>query len=200
MISVVIQAGGRSSRMGQDKGLLPVGGVPIVERIADCVAGIGEEMLVVSNTPERYLHLGLPIVSDEVPGAGALPGLRTALQAATGDYVLLVACDMPFLNRELLCYLLRQTEGVDAVVPMWNERFQTMHAVYAREPGLVAVDKALDRGDQRMISTFKDLRMQVVPAADVARFDPEGLSFFNVNTPDDLARAEQIWTRLTRDR
>lgn len=193
MISVAIQAGGRSSRMGQDKGLLPLGGKPMIEHVIERVSMLGREILITTNHPERYAYLGLRTAGDQLPGAGALPGLQTALSAARGETVLLVACDMPFLNRRLLDYLLSLATLADAVVPRWNDRYQTMHAVYSRTPVLLAVEAALARGDRRMISFYDDVKLCSVPAAKVAELDPEGASFFNVNTPEDLAVAERVW-------
>jgi molybdopterin-guanine dinucleotide biosynthesis protein A len=193
MISVAIQAGGRSSRMGEDKGLIALGDRPMVEHVVERVSGFGDEILITTNHPDRYAYLGLPTAGDNEPGAGALPGLRTALAAARGATVLLVACDMPFLNRHLLAHLLSLAPAADVIVPHWDDRFQTMHAVYARQPALRAVRAALDRGERRMISIYDDLNVLPVEAEQVARFDPEGKSFFNVNTPEDLLLAEALW-------
>lgn len=192
MITIVIQAGGRSSRMGQDKAFVQLAGKPMIEHVLANVAGLGEETIITTNQPERYAYLGHRLVSDPVPGAGALPGLHTALAAAQGDYVLLIACDMPFVDRALATYLLSLAPEADVVVPMWEE-YQTMCAVYARQPVLSAVENALAQGKKRMISFYEQVRLLVVPALTIAQFDPQGHSFFNVNTPADLAQAEQIY-------
>jgi len=192
MISVVIQAGGQSSRMGQDKALVPLAGRPMIEHILTRLAGLGGETIVTTNKPEDYEYLGLPLASDEEPGAGALPGLRTALKAAQGDNVLVLACDMPFVNRLLVEYLLGLASQADVVVPRWEEAYQTMHAVYARKNCLRAVEKALEQGEQRMISFYSDVEVYPVPSEEIAEIDPRGRSFFNVNTPEDLAEAERL--------
>lgn len=192
MISIVIQAGGQSSRMGQDKALVPLAGRPMIEHILTRLTGLGEETIITTNKPEDYEYLDLPLVSDEEPGAGALPGLRTALKAAQGDHIFVLACDMPFVNRLLVEHLLGLTSEADVIVPRWQDTYQTMHAVYARKNCLRAVEKALEKGEQRMISFYSDVKVRPVPPEEVAEIDPQGRSFFNVNTPEDLAEAERL--------
>lgn len=192
MISVVIQAGGESSRMGRDKGLVPLAGRPMIEHILTRVDGLGGELLITTNDPDDYEYLGIPLASDEVPGAGALPGLYTALSASKGNTVLLIACDMPFVNRLLLEYLLSLAHEGDVIVPRWNGMYQTMHAVYARKRTLQAVEAALESGERRMISFYPQVKVRPVTPEEIAEYDPRGRSFFNVNTPEDLAEAERF--------
>lgn len=192
MISVVIQAGGQSSRMGRDKGLVMLNDKRMIEHVLDAVAGLGDETLVTTNNPDGYGYLGLPMLGDDEPGAGALPGLRTALRGANGDYMLIVACDMPFLNRELLAFIIDQRDGADVVVPKWDGRFQPTHALYRREPCLAAVEDALANNRRRMIGFYGDVRVREISAETVAKFDPIGRTFFNVNTPEDLHLAERV--------
>lgn len=196
MISVVIQAGGQSSRMGVDKGLVPLAGRPMIEHVLARVAGLGAETLITTNNQDEYEYLGLPMASDEEPGAGALPGLRTALRAAQGETVLVVACDMPFVNRLLLEHLLSLSREADVVVPRWKDRYQTLQTVYARKKCLKAVDEALAQGERRMISFYPQVLVRHVPPEEVEEYDPTGRSFFNVNTPEELAEAERFLAEL----
>lgn len=192
MITVVIQAGGRSSRMGRDKGLVQLAGRPMIEHLVERVDQLGDELLITTNQPEEYAYLGLRLASDASPGAGALPGLRTALEAAHGETVLILACDMPFVSRPLLAHLLDLAPRADVVVPYWQGRYQTLHAVYARTPCLAAVTDALERDEKRMISFYPQLNVLRVEAGIISHFDPTGHSFFNANTPEELAAAEQM--------
>ena len=192
MISVVVQAGGRSSRMGRDKALVDLAGKPLIQYVLERVADLGDEVLITTNTQDAYAFLGYRMASDETPGVGALEGFKTALEAARGDVVLLVACDMPFVKRDLLHYMLEQIDSSDIVIPRWDDRYQPLHAVYRREPCLRAVNDALDRGEKRMVSFHKDVRVLEISETDVAQHSPDGLSFFNINTPDDLAYAESL--------
>lgn len=194
--SIVIQAGGRSSRMGQDKGLVPLAGKPMIEHVLDKVRGLGNEIILTTNFPQNYAYLNLPMASDEEPGAGALPGMMTALRAAANSHVLIVACDMPFLNRPLLEHLLSLAPQADVVVPFWEENVQPMHAVYGRERCLEAVEKALARGRRRLISFYDDLKILTIPPDTIRQYDPSGLSFFNANTPEELTQAENLYAHV----
>lgn len=197
MVTVAIQSGGNSLRMGQDKGLIPLAGRPMIAHALDRVSGLGDELLITTNRPERYRFTRARLVPDPVPGAGALAGLYTALSAAQGDPVLVVACDMPFLSRPLLGHLLSLASQADAIVPRRAGEFEPMHAVYSRGC-LPAIHTALDRGECRVVSFFADVRIRVVGQAEMEPFDPSGLSFFNINTPEDLARAEQLLASARR--
>src|SRR4030042_4718008 len=119
MLSLVIQAGGESRRMGSDKALLPFLGQPLILRPLNRLAMLAKEVLVTSNNPENYRFLGFAPIPDLVPGVGALGGLYTGLSAARFPYVAVVACDMPFASLELFAYELTLLHelGVDAVIP-----------------------------------------------------------------------------------
>lgn len=177
--------------MGQDKGLVSLAGRPLVQHVLDRVRPLGDELWITTNRPEAYAFLGVPTASDPQPGLGALVGLRTALQAARGETVLLVACDMPFLQPPLLHYLLSRAGEADVVIPRRGGEFEPLHAVYRRDC-LGAVEAALARGDSRMISFFPEVHLLPIDDAELAVRDPDGRSFFNVNTPDDLLRAEHL--------
>ena len=190
--TIVFQAGGQSSRMGQDKALVPLAGKPIIEHIIERVGSLAENHLLITNSPQNFAYLGLPLASDADPGAGALPGLKTALENAATRYIVLVACDMPFVNRELLQYQMSLAENGDVIVPLWQGYHQTMHAVYARLPVLVAVEDALAAGKRRMISFYPQVKVVEVGEPVITRFDPDGRTFFNVNTPEELEEAERM--------
>jgi molybdopterin-guanine dinucleotide biosynthesis protein A len=190
-ISVVISAGGQSSRMGTDKAFVRVGGKPIIERIVEQLDGYGAETIVITNKPDDYRYLGLPMFSDLLPDKGALGGLYTALHYAGQPHALVVACDMPFVNLPLLDHLCGLAPDFDAVVPRLDGEYEPFRAVYAR-PCEAAMRAALDAGKMRVISFFPDVRLRLVEEAEVDRFDPQHLTFFNVNRPEDLERAEEL--------
>ncbi len=191
-LSIAIQAGGRSQRMGRDKGMVLLQGTPLIEHVLSRVSSLADDLLITTNQPQIYSHLGLPVFPDRQPGAGALEGLRTALENSKGEHVLVVACDMPFLNQALLKHLLERRGRADVVVPHWNNRYQTMHAVYDRQACLAALLQAMRRDQRRMIAFYPWVRVLTVPEPDIARLDPQGLSFFNINTPEQLEEAEGI--------
>jgi molybdopterin-guanine dinucleotide biosynthesis protein A len=190
MVTIAIQAGGASSRMGRDKGLVPLAGKPMLLHLLERIAGLGEDVLITTNHPQDYGFAGVRLVEDSRPGTGALGGLHTALSAARGDSVLVLACDMPFASRPLLEHLLSRAPQADVVIPKWEGEFEPLCAVYARRC-LTAVEAALDAGERRMISFFPQVRVLALDESEWLPFDPEGLTFFNVNTPQELAEAEK---------
>jgi len=195
MITVAIQAGGRSNRMGRDKALLPLGGKPLIEHVLQRVAGLGDDVLITTNRPDDYAFLGLRMVGDRQPGAGALDGLLTALEAARSDRVLLLACDMPFVSRPLLDHMVGIDSEADVVIPRRGGRLQPLHAIYAASCA-ASVREALNAGEKRMISFLPSVQTLIVEQEILDQYDPNGLSFFNVNTPDDLVQAEQTLITL----
>lgn len=194
MITVVVQAGGQSRRMGQNKALLPFSGQPLIARVIERVRGLGDEVLVTSNTPDEMRFLNLPVFEDVMPGSGALGGLYTALLAASHPHVVVVACDMPLIRAELLAEQIRllQAEGADVVIPISAEGWEPLHAVYRRETCLPAVKAALDAGQRRMISWFEAVKVRRMEPEETRRFDPQGRSFLNVNTPEEFAKVEAL--------
>ena len=193
-MTLAVQAGGESRRMGQDKGLVPLLGQPLVTRAIERLGWLAEEVLVTTNQPEAYRFLGIPLYPDLIPGVGALSGLYTALSAARNPLVAVVACDMPFASPDLLSFARDRllAEDADVSVPHSAEGYEPFHAVYRRETCLPAVKNALDAGERRLISWFKDVKVAVLQPDEIARYDPQGLAFWNLNTPDELRQAEEI--------
>ena len=190
-LTIAILAGGRSSRMGTDKAFVRVLGRPLIEEILSQSAGLGLESLIVTNRPAEYAYLGVPLFGDVLPDKGPLGGLYTALHSATRPHVLCIACDMPFVVRPLLDYLISLIPEGDAVVPRLDGEAEPFRAIYSRAC-LAPIRAALDAGRMRMISFFPDVRVRFVDEAEIDRFDPQHLSFFNVNTPEDLEQARRL--------
>ena len=194
MISLVVQAGGKSSRMGQDKGLVPLNGKPLIEHVISRLDGLVNEILITTNHPADYKYLKIPLARDSDPGAGALSGLQTALKAANGERILVIACDMPFVNRGLVKYMLSISERADVVIPEFEKRLQPLHALYHRSRCLAAVEVVLREGKKRMISFHHLVSVSKISSDKVKAIDPTGQSFLNINTQEDLSASEQLLT------
>jgi len=194
MLSLVIQAGGESQRMGTDKALLPFLGKPLILRPLNRLAGLANEVLVTSNHPESYPFLGLTPIPDVFPGLGALGGLFTALSVARYPYVAVVACDMPFASLEIFALevILLQETGADAVIPRSGAGTEPFHAVYRRESCLPFVHSALEASKRRVDAWFSQANIRYLELADMLPYDPEGLAFLNINTPEELQVTEKI--------
>jgi molybdopterin-guanine dinucleotide biosynthesis protein A len=194
MVTLVIQAGGKSSRMGQNKALLPFQGEPLITRVYRRLASLVDEVLVTVNQTTGFEFLGLPLITDIYPGKGTLGGLFTGLQAARGPLIAVVGCDMPFVNPTLLhaeLDLLDRTEA-DAVIPLSDTGLEPLHAVYRRETCLPAIYKSLMADQLRLVSWLPDVKVQEMPLDEVKLYDPELHAFFNLNTPDDFKQAEAM--------
>lgn len=188
--TLAVQAGGRSSRMGTDKGLVELDGKPLAGHVIDRLSDLAGEVIITTNNPESYARFGCRLVADAEPGAGSLAGLLTALAGAWGDPVLVVACDMPFASRRLAAHMLALIASAEAVVPRPGDAFEPMFAVYRRSC-LPAIRRALDGGDRRLISFFDEVLLHVVEADQARSIEPDPYAFFNVNSPADLDAAAQ---------
>jgi Molybdopterin-guanine dinucleotide biosynthesis protein A len=183
--------------MGQNKALMPFCGEPLIERMLRRVSGLADEVFITTNLLENleYLeYLGLPVIADIHPGKGALGGLYTALTSAANPEVIVVACDMPFVNPRLLlaeCDLLFTTQ-TDAVIPVSPFGIEPLHAVYRRESCLTAVQRALDAGQLRLSAWFSEVTVRMMAIDEVAAYDPDFNAFINVNTPEEFQRAESL--------
>lgn len=194
MLTVCIQAGGASSRMGEDKALKTFLGRPLVQRVAERLSSIADELIVTTNRPEEYAFLNLPLFPDLKPGRGALGGLYTAIASAKHPIVAVVACDMPFASPPLLeaaSNLLVQEE-VDVVIPRSEEGYEPLHALYRRETCLPAIESSIDADQWKVIAWFPQVKVRVLTPEEIRQYDPAGLAFWNVNTPEEFSKAETI--------
>ncbi len=193
MYSIVIQAGGKSSRMGQDKSFLPVCGKPLFDLVVDRVSGLSNDLVITSNDPGKFRNYHATVVQDEYGGVGALAGLHAGIKAAKNELVIAVANDMPFISVELLTYMQQQVQPhVDVVIPCSEKGYEPFHAIYRKSTCLPAIEKAILAQKKRIISWFEDVQVLAINESVLQMYDPKGLAFFNVNTVEDLRFAESI--------
>ena len=195
-ITGVIQAGGRSARMGgRPKALVELGGRPIIERVADVVRAVADDVLIVTNTPDLYASLGLPMVPDAFPDGGSLGGIYSGLRAARGDAAFTVACDMPFLMVEVARLVTARAADADVVAPRVGARWETLHACYSKAC-LDPMETRLRAGQLKIVDFYDEVRVLAVAEEAIARHrDPE-IVFMNVNTPEDLEAARGLLPTL----
>jgi molybdopterin-guanine dinucleotide biosynthesis protein A len=201
MLTVVVQAGGQSSRMGEDKALKPFLGKPLIQRVIDRLSPIADEMIVTTNRPHEYAFLKLRLVSDLKPGRGALGGLYTAIASASSPFVAVVACDLPFASAALLesARRLLTDERVDVVVAKTDEGHEPFHAAYRRETCLPAIESAIEADLWKATAWFPQVKVCELTPKEVKALDPSGLCFWNLNTPEEFAKAEEIENLNTKD-
>ena len=191
-VSGVILAGGVSRRLEKNKALERIGGKALIERVIDSLVPLTTEVLAVVARPEQATALRLPpsvrVVSDRYPGGGSLGGIFTGLEASAEPWSLVVACDMPFLNRELLRHLMAQSSNVDAVIPCLGGQPEPLHALYSKAC-LAPMERMLRAGQLKIAPLFEAVRVRYVDEETIDRIDPRHLSFFNINTQADLEEA-----------
>jgi FdhD protein len=186
-VSGVILAGGKSSRMGSNKALLPYRGGRFIESIHRQLAEIFEEVLLVTNNPEQYEFLPCRKVSDIFPGAGALAGIHSGLYHGNSPAIFAVACDMPYLNNELVRHLADRADADSVIIPEGPAGLEPLHAVYGKGC-LDAVEESLMAGERRIMSFFDRVSIVRVNSEQIAGFDPSFSSFCNINTPEEYFR------------
>ncbi len=191
----IVLAGGASQRFGRRKAAVQFAGRPLIETVCHKVRSVCTDLVVVSSEssePFEELDSDVRIVSDLRPGCGPLGGIHTGLHYATSSHALVVACDMPFLSEPLLRHMVElSTHGYDVVIPRIGEFIEPLHAVYARTL-LARAEKLIDAGERRVFALLDGAAVHEIDSATIRRFDPEQMSFFNLNTQTDLAQARRF--------
>ena len=192
-LSLAIIAGGQSRRMGRDKAFVELGGSALIERVIQRSADLGQaETILITNKPADYAHLGLPMYRDALPDKGSLGGIYTALLQARCPAVLVLACDMPFVNTDLLRFMIAQLDAAtDIVVPRVDAYPQALHAIY-RQTCIKPIRAQLEANRLKIIRFYDQMRVRYLDEADYAEIDPAGSSFANLNTPAELEQARQL--------
>ena len=174
--------------MGQSKALLSFGGEPLISRIVMTLSGLFSDIVVVASPEQDLPPLPVTLVRDDVAYQGPVGGIANGLRAARGEICFVTACDAAFLNTALIAHLVSRLAEYDVVVPHWQGRPQPLHAVYRRRV-LTLLEGQLSRGELRPVSLFEKVPTLRIEEAEIRRFDPDGASFFNMNSPDDYAEA-----------
>lgn len=190
----IILAGGRGGRLGRDKTLEKVGGHAMLQRVTDCLTSICDEIIVViaQDQPEPSVSAEAKVVVDLYMGKGSLGGIYTGLVASGSFHNLVVACDMPFLNPSLLRYLMKVSPGFDVVISRDGEgRLEPLHALYSRNC-IDPIDQQLKQGNLKIDGFLNQVKVRYVEEEETSELDPHRLSFFNINTPADLEKAEAM--------
>lgn len=201
--SAIILAGGFSTRLGQDKGLVQLAGKPLVRHVLDKTKNLVEETLVVVSSKsqaekyEKVLGSDATILVDNAEAHGPLAGANVGFREASGTYSLLLPCDAPFISRDILQLLLELCINKNAVIPRWpNCNIEPLQAVYCTEAALRASKEAVSSGEVKMQAMVDKLRgVRYVSTLVLEQLDPELNTFINVNTAFDLKKAEAILNR-----
>jgi len=201
----IILAGGKSSRLGRSKALQAIQGKSLIQRVVDRVAILSTEIIIATARGEAIpcsSAVSMKTVADICPGKGPLAGIYSGLRASTSPRAIVVGCDMPFLSVSLLDYMSRISSTFDVIVPRIEDKVEPLCAVYSRSC-LAPIQGLLGQNELRINELFTMVRVRYIGEDEINRFDPEHLSFFNVNGRADLNRArslatEREWTTGSR--
>lgn len=191
-MTAVILAGGENKRTGLNKALLKLNGQSLMETIIGKLRNLFKEVIIVSSYPREYEHLNLKVVKDLIPQKGPLGGIYSGLSFSKSSHSFVVACDMPFINPDLIRYMKVRIDDSDVLIPKTREGYEPLHAFYSKNC-LDVIRKQLDsEASLKIVDFFDQVKVKYIEEEEVRKFDPDGLSFFNINTSGDLNKARQI--------
>ena len=193
-VTGIILAGGKSLRLGRNKSLEIIGGIPLIERVIKRLTPITSRLILVTARDSVSLTAitSLEVVTDIYPGKGPLGGIYTGLCASRTIPNIVVGCGMPFLNTELLEHMAKLLPSFDAIVPRWpNGQKEPLHAVYSISC-LPTMKKHLESNRHSIIHVLREMHVLHLNKRGFSSFDPEFLSFFNINDEIDVDLANKI--------
>jgi molybdopterin-guanine dinucleotide biosynthesis protein A len=197
-ISCIVLAGGKGLRLGRNKILETFDNTSLLERALSNLSFLDSDIIIVTanrqSLPQFVVSLMRRVVADIYPGKGPLGGIYTGLVASNSFYNLVVASDMPFLNRALLRHMIQLADGFDLILPRLGTKVEPLHAVYSKGC-LSPIERMLKQGNLSISQLFPRVRVRYVEAEEIDRFDPGHLSFFNINTEADLEKAKELARR-----
>jgi molybdopterin-guanine dinucleotide biosynthesis protein A len=184
-ITGIILSGGKSIRMGENKAFIQIEGVPIIRRIYDLFKELFQEVIIVTDQKDLFSNFDSKICSDLIPGKGALGGLYTGIFFSSFQHSFCVACDMPFIRKSLVQYLIENIDDADVIVPRTKDGLQPLHAIYSKHC-INPIRRLIDAGKSKIIDLYYQVNVKIVDEKDFLCLDPGRESFINVNTPEEL--------------
>ncbi len=194
-ITAVVLAGGRSSRMGRNKAFLKLGHKTMIETIVESLQKIFRNVIVVTNTPEKYTMLNqVEFIQDiiDTKEKKSLIGLYSGLVASKTDYVFVTGCDMPFVNIEFIKYMIESIKDEDIVVPFCYDHYEPLYAIYGKRciPGF---KELIEKNKFKIIDIFKNLNVKEIQKSEIRKFDKNTLCFKNINTYEQYMEIKDLF-------
>jgi molybdopterin-guanine dinucleotide biosynthesis protein A len=181
--------------LGHDKVIERLGNTTLLEKVISRIDSFSQEIVIVTAEKRDFEQFSgnpkVKTVTDILPGRGSLGGIYTGLVNSSFSYNFVIAADMPFLNRELIGYMIGTAEGFDYVIPRMGKFYEPLHAIYSKNC-ISPIEDMINRDRRVIIELFDYVKVRYVDTEEIDRFDPEHLSFFNINTKQDLERARKI--------
>ena len=184
-VTGLILAGGKSSRFGKNKALVEVGGVRLIERVIKVMGSVFKQVIIITNTPDEYAYLKLPMIEDLIKGLGPLGGLYTGLESISNETGFFVACDMPFLSEPLIRHIVEFRNEFDVILPKIDWKIEALHGLYNKRC-LPAIRELIDSQQYQVIRFFPKMRVKYLDEAEIRKYDPELKTFFNINEPREM--------------
>lgn len=194
-MSSIILGGGLSTRLGKDKIRLEIDHESLLTRTINRLSPVSADIIIVvaqdQEKPDVAGSLNFRVIKDTHYRKGPLIGIYSGLEASHDEYSFIVACDMPFLNTELLQYMMKNADGFDAVIPLIDGEVEPLHAAYSRNC-LQSIESMIQENNLKVRGLLDRVKVRYIEQSEIDLYDPEHLSWFNINTPDDLERAREI--------
>ena len=181
-VAGVVLAGGSSKRFGRNKAFEKIDGIPLIERVVTVMKSVFQRLIIITNTPEEYAYLQIPMYKDVVEGFGPLAGILTGLLNIPCGYGFFAACDMPYLNQALIRYLIKIRNSYDVIVPRVPEGLEPLHAIYNKRC-LSVIRDAIDARQHQIHRFFPRVTVRYLDPDEMRDFDPHLRSFYNINEP-----------------
>lgn len=194
----VILAGGKSSRMGQDKAFVRLGNQPMIEVILAKLSPLFcLSPIIIANQPEKYTDLGVQVQADKLPSLGPLSGIHAALHYASAPFIFVVGCDNPLLNAGVIGYMQNQIADYDIVVPDYGGYYHPLHAIY-KQHCLPVIEAMLRQDNRKLTDLFSKMKVRYIQPGELEAIPDAGKSFVNVNTPADVAKVQSFFNKFAR--
>ena len=190
-MKAIILAGGKNKRIGRNKAFIKLSGLAIIENQIRLLQEIFEEVLIVANFPQEYQHLEVKVIKDIIPHKGPLGGIYSGLFSSENSHNFFLACDMPFPYIDLIAYMKDLVDGYDVVIPRTKFGYEPLSAFYSRDC-LSPIKRQMDSGNLKIVDFFPYVKVKAIGAEELNKFDPNGMSFFSINTQKDLEKARGI--------
>lgn len=190
-ITGVILAGGLSKRYGQNKAFLELDGIRLIDRVTAEMKNIFRQVILITNEKDPYVYLGLPTIEDLIRGLGPIGGIYTGLMSISNQAGFFVACDMPFINRQLVRYMVGIKDNYAAVIPSGASGLEPLHAIYSQSC-LGAIKNLINTQRHQVRLFYEHISVRYVTQDEIRKFVPPQKAFLNINTPDEFVRIQHV--------
>lgn len=189
-VTAVILAGGKSSRFGSDKAFITIAGTPLIKRHLKLLRNIFSKIIIVTNQPHKYRFKNVKIVQDVIKDSGPLAGIYSGLLSSASFYNFIMACDMPFINKALIRYMIGHKDNYDVIIPKIGNKFHPLFGVYSKNC-IPAIEEMLKDARLKVSNIFPRVNTHFILKKAIKKIDENLFSLVNINTKKDLTRVKK---------